>query len=62
MGAIPGYFWSAPTYVTELVGYLYRRNTRPIVCVYFLFFFGGLPILDTRQTRAVWASGYNRIE
>ena len=61
MGAIPGYFWSAPTYVTELVGYLYRRNTRPIVCVYFLFFFESLPV-GMRQTRAVRASGYNRIE
>ena len=26
MGAFPGYIWKTPTYVTELVGYLYRRS------------------------------------
>jgi hypothetical protein len=32
-GRVPGILWNAPTYVTELVGYLYRRKKRPIVCV-----------------------------
>jgi hypothetical protein len=31
MGAVPGYIWIAPIYVTELVGYPYRRRTRAFV-------------------------------
>jgi len=30
-GRVPGIQWSAPTYVTELVGYLLRRSVRKIV-------------------------------
>src|SRR4051794_32823313 len=43
MGAFPGYFWNAPTYVTELVGYLYRRNRTAFVCVFPLKFLWGRP-------------------
>ena len=32
-GALPGYCWRAPTYVTELVGYLYRRTAGDLVRV-----------------------------
>src|SRR5438445_7085514 len=30
-GRVPGIRWSAPTYVTELVGYLLRRSSREFV-------------------------------
>src|SRR6516165_12566769 len=30
-GALPGYFWRTPTYVTELVGYLLRRSAGDLV-------------------------------
>src|SRR5262249_15689696 len=30
-GRVPGIRWSAPTYVTELVGYLFRRGGRDFV-------------------------------
>ncbi len=30
-GRVPGIRWNAPTYVTELVGYLYRRNSSRFV-------------------------------
>src|SRR5436190_17886073 len=33
-GRAPGILWNAPTYVTELVGYLNRRNKTVFVCVF----------------------------
>src|SRR4051812_19629506 len=40
-GRVPGILWNTPTYVTELVGYLYRRSKTAFVCVFSLKFLWG---------------------